>query len=548
MPDYFDLGNHTMPVTTNSPEAQVWFDRGLLWTYGYNHEEAVRCFQIASDADPGCAMAFWGIAYASGPNYNKEWSDFDQTDLEQSLTTAYEAANRAVSLVAGVSSTERDLIRAVARRYPSPEPADDPRLWNVAYADAMRGVYREHGDNLNVAALFAEALMNLTPWQMWDVSAGTEAAGAATVETTEVLEQALTDPRARNHPAVLHLYVHLMEMSPHPERALRAADWLRNLVPDAGHLQHMPSHIDVLCGAYDRVVESNDRAIAADKIYLERFGALNFYSTYRCHDYHFKLYGAMFLGQFEEALDAAEEMIATLTPELLEIKVPPMADWLEGFVGMKTHVLVRFGKWQELIDQPLPDDQHLYNVTTALLHYGKGIAYAATGDPDGAEEQQNIFTSAVGRVPETRRMFNNTWHDIFAVAAAMLRGEIEYRRNHYDAAFSSLRTAIELEDALPYDEPWGWMQPTRHAYGALLLEQGHVEEAEAVYRADLGLDGSLPRPYQHPDNIWSLHGLHECLVGLEKLDEALMVRQRLELARARADVTIESSCYCRLIN
>ncbi len=546
MDDYYDLGTHTRPVTTSSADAQRWFDRGLLWTYGYNHEEAIACFRRSLEHDPGCAMAHWGIAYAAGPNYNKPWEAFDPIDLAQSLSTAHAAAQQAAALAATASPVELALIGALSARYPQPEPVDDCARWNEHFAAAMRAVHAAHPDDLDVAALFAEALMNVTPWQLWDLESGTVAAGAHTAEARAVLERAMDDPAARTHPGVLHMYVHLMEMSPHPELALRAGDWLRDLVPDAGHLRHMPTHIDVLCGHYERVVDSNTRGIEADRKYLEREGALNFYSLYRSHNYHFKLYGAMFVGQLDAAMQAADEMIETLPRKLLEVEVPPMADWLEGFVPMKLHVLIRFGRWQDIIDTPLPDDPELYCVTTAMTHYAKGVAYAATGRVDEAEEQRELFTAAVGRVPDSRYVFNNTCIDILAVAAEMLAGEVEYRKGNHDAAFAHLREAIHLDDHLPYDEPWGWMQPTRHAYGALLLEQGHIEDAEAVYRADLGLDGSLARAYQHPDNVWSLHGLHECLMRLGKKPEAAMVKQRLDLALARADVAIGSSCYCRV--
>ena len=213
---------------------------------------------------------------------------------------------------------------------------------------------------------------------------------------------------------------------------------------------------------------------------------------------------------------------------------------------MKMHVLIRFGRWQDIMDAPLPADLDLYCVTTAMLHYAKGVAFAATGRLEEATEHRRLFAAAVGRVPESRTMFNNTCRDILRVAEAMLDGEIEYRRGHYEAAFASLRRSIELDDGLPYDEPWGWMQPTRHAYGALLLEQDLVIEAEAVYRADLGLDDTLARACQHPGNVWSLHGYHECLTRLGKTDQAGIIKQQLKIAAAYADVQISSSCYCRL--
>jgi tetratricopeptide (TPR) repeat protein len=549
MSDYYDLGTYSRTVSTSSPEAQLWFDRGLAWCYGYNHDESVRCFERAAESDPDCAMAYWGIAYGAGPNYNKPWEAFDEVDLGQSLKRAHSAVQEALARKDRASAVEVALIEALRHRYPSNTPAADLSLWTDAYADAMRGVYQAFPDDLDVCALFAEAIMNRTPWALWDLKSGQPAEGADTLEAIAVLEKALREMEqagTERHAGLLHMYVHLMEMSPHPERALRAGDDLRGLVPDAGHLQHMPTHIDVLCGHYREVVVSNTRAIAADRIFLEREGPLNFYSLYRCHNYHFKLYGAMFLGQFQPALEAAEEMIATLPEELLKVDSPPMADWLEGFVPMKLHVLIRFGKWREIIEAPLPANRELFCVTTAMMHYAKGVAQATSGDIPAAEEERRLFQAAVTRVPDSRYVFNNTCLDILAVAGEMLNGELEYRKGNHDAAFAHLRKSVELDDNLPYDEPWGWMQPARHALGALLLEQDRVAEAEAVYRADLGLDDTLSRACQHPDNVWSLHGFHECLSRLDKTEEAKMVKLRLDLATARADVAIKASCYCRL--
>ena len=546
MADYYDLGSYTWTVSTAASAAQRWFDRGLMWTYGFNHEEAISCFEQALAADPECAMAHWGIAYALGPNYNKPWEAFDELDLATSLARAHAATNEAMSLRERATPLERALIDTLPARYPESAPSGDCSPWNAGYAAAMRTVHGAHGGDLNVAALFAEALMNQTPWALWDLATGEPAEGASTREAIDVLEVALAQPDGYGHPGVLHMYLHLMEMSPHPERALRAADALRGLVPDAGHLEHMPTHIDVLCGHYERVVASNACAIVADRKFLEREGAMNFYSLYRCHNYHFKLYGAMFLGQYGEAMAAADEMVATLPEDLLLVEVPPMADWLEGFVPMRMHVLIRFGRWAEILATAAPENQELFCVTSAMTHYARGVALAATGRPSDAEVEHGAFEEARARVPATRYVFNNTCLDILAIAAEMLAGELEFRRGSYDEAYAHLRRSIELDDGLPYDEPWGWMQPTRHAYGALLLEQGHVEEAEVVYRADLGLDATLARAYQHPDNVWSLHGFHECLVRQGKRDQAAIIKQRLDLALARTDVPVRASCYCRL--
>lgn len=544
MVDYYDLGSYSKKITTQSLGAQTWFDRGLTWTYGFNHEEAIRCFQKAAEHDPGCAMAQWGIAYAAGPNYNKQWKAFDILDLERSLALAHEATGTALRLAGSAAPWEQALIAPLIKRYPTRDSSAVTPIWNDNYAAAMRAAWAAFGDDLDIAALTAEALMNRTPWALWDIARGTAAEGADTAEVTAILQRAMSQPGGMRHPGLLHMYIHLMEMSPHPERALLAADALRDLVPDAGHLQHMPTHIDVLCGHYRDVIDSNSAAIAADRKYLAREGAINFYSLYRCHDYHFKIYGAMFLGQPEAAFSAADEMIATLTEELLRVESPPMADWLEGFIPMKMHALIRFGRWQEIIATPLPKDQQLYCTTTAMTHYAKGVAQAATGNVTAAEKAAAAFEDACSKVPPTRYVFNNTCIDILTVAAEMMFGEIEYRKGNFEKAFAHLRKSVELDDNLPYDEPWGWMQPTRHALGGLLLEQNYVEEALSVYRADLGLDATLARPCQHPDNVWSLHGYQDCLLRLNRPEEANIIGQRLDLARARATMSVTSSCFC----
>lgn len=543
---YYDLGDYHRPVDTPSPQAQVWFDRGLVWAYAFNHDEAIRCFERALALDPRLALARWGIAYAIGPNYNKAWDAFDPVDLAASLARARMELQLAADGRAGV--VERGLIAALAARFPTDDPDDADALasGHSAYADAMADLAEAHPDDVDVLALAADALVNVTAWALWDTATGEPAPGSRVVQAKRYLDRALSTEAGRRHPGVLHLYIHAMEMSAHPEDALPAADLLRGLVPDAGHLEHMPSHIDVLCGEYRSAVLANTSAVRADRRFVEHEGPLNFYSLYRAHDLHFVVYSAMFAGQSQIALQAADELAGQLTPELLSIESPPMADWLEAFVPLRVHVLIRFGRWDDLIAEPLPADTELYCSTTATIHYGRGVAYAATGQIARAAAEREAFAAAYARIPESRYLFNNTSRDILAVGAAMLDGEISYREGNYDEAYAHLRRAIALDDALPYDEPWGWMQPTRHAYGALLLEQDHVEEAARVYAADLGLDPTLSRPCQHPNNVWSLHGYHECLQRLGRTEEAVIIGRQLELARARADVPILASCACRL--
>ncbi|KAF8866990.1 TPR domain protein [Acephala macrosclerotiorum] len=544
--EYYDLGSYFRPITTKSKDAQIWFGRGLIWSYAFNHEEAAKCFENAISNDPQCAMAYWGLSYSLGPNYNKPWEVFDEDEIVTSVNRTHHVVMQAKEHSAAASPVERAIIDALQFRYPKEWPAKEFSMWNQQYAEAMESVYKDFSDDLDVAAHYADALMNLTPWQLWDLTSGKPAEGARTMEAKIVLDHALSTEEGLRHPGLLHLYIHLMEMSGTPETALTIADHLRGLVPDSGHLNHMPTHLDILCGDYRRAIASNSDAILADEKFLARDGPRNFYTLYRSHDYHFRIYAAMFSGQSKIALQTIAQLENSIPEDLLRVKSPPMADWLEGFVSTKIHVLVRFGLWRNLIYLELPQDQQLYCVTTAMIHYGKGIAFAATGQVSEAESQRKLFLEAVKRVPDSRTLFNNTCIDILAIASAMLDGELAYRQGNYDLAFNKLQQSIKLDDSLPYDEPWGWMQPTRHAYGALLLEQGEVERAAKVYAADLGFDDTLPRALRHPNNVWALHGYYECLMKLGRTAEARIVEPQMRLAVAVADVRIKASCFCRL--
>ena len=543
---YYELGTYSRKISTSSDDAQRWFDRGLVWTYSYNHEQAIECFQKALEHDPDCAMAHWGVAYAAGPNYNFEWWMMDPATKTDALGTAYDSTQAALKLVNTITPVERALIEALPARYPQREPIDDQSPWNDDFAVAMKKAYEEHSDDIEVATVYAEAILNQTPWKMWDIWNNSVAEGAGTVEAQTVLERFVDTPEGHVHPGILHLYVHLMEMSPTPEKALTAGDRLRELVPDAGHLIHMPTHIDIQCGEYRDALHWNQKGIEADLKIAEREGRMNFYTAYRVHNYHFAIYGAMFLGQYEPAMAAAEEMITEIPVELLKQESPPMADFLESYISMKTHVQIRFGRWRDIIAEPLPRDQSLYCNTTASLHYAKAVAHAALGEVAESEAERVKFFEARANVPDSRYLHNNRCIDLLDVAEQMLDGELEYRKGNYDIAFSHLQKAIELEDALPYDEPWGWIQPVRHALGALTLEQGRVEQAEQAYREDLGLAGDLPRACIHPDNIWGLKGLDECLRRRGAVDtaEAKMIRQHLDLAAARSDLPVGASCHC----
>ncbi|KAJ5738669.1 Tetratricopeptide-like helical [Penicillium malachiteum] len=544
--EYYDLGSFHRPISTSSSDALKWFNRGLIWAYAFNHQESARCFEQAILADASCLMAYWGLAFALGPNYNKPWQLFDGEDLSLTTRRAYSAIVEAKKHTETSSPVESALLNALHHRYPQEEPAEDCTSWNSPYAKAMVSVYQAFPDDLDVIALYCDAQMNLTPWSLWDLQTGEPTAGAQTLEVKKALDRALTREDALKHPGILHLYIHLMEMSPMPENALPVADHLRGLVPDAGHLEHMPTHLDILCGDYRRAIASNTSAIRADEKFLANQQLGHFYNLYRAHDYHFRMYAAMLGGQSKIALDTAKELADSMAEDLLRVKSPPLADWLEGFVAMQVHPFIRFGCWEDIIALPFPADRSLYCVTTAMLHYAKGVAFAATNRVEEARKQQAEFLAVTKSVPESRTIFNNTCQSILVVAYQMLEGEIKYRIGEYDEAFAHLRKAVDLDDNLPYDEPWGWMQPTRHALGALLLEQGRVEDAAEVYAADLGIEKSLPRALTHPNNVWALHGYHECLRKLGRVAEARILEPQLRLALAMADVPIQSSCFCRL--
>jgi tetratricopeptide (TPR) repeat protein len=572
--DYFALGTFSRAITTTSPEAQLWFNRGLVWTYGFNHEEAVKCFGRAIAVDETCAMAYWGIAYSIGPNYNKPWEMFDNDELQTVVARARNAALSAGKHAAKNSTAEeKALIDAVMFKCPTSQVEDleSRSTWNEKYAEAMGKVYRQFPSDPDVAALYADALMNLTPWDLWDINTGEPNPKAKTLEAKSVLEDAIQSTVHRaDHPGLLHLYIHLMEMSGEPELALPLADRLRNLVPDAGHLNHMPSHIDVLCGHWQDAIDANSSAISADDKFFAESPETRFYTLYRAHDLHFKAYAAMFAGQKASALSAATKLEIVIPESLLQVHSPPMADWLEGFLSVKIHVLVRFGLWHEILALPQPQDKDLYSTTTATLHYAQALSHANTGSTDSAVKSQALFAASLRRVHASRTLFNNKCIDILAIADTMLDAEMKFRTGRVSESFAAFDRSVSLCDSLPYDEPWGWMQPPRHAYGALMLERADdllaegidkqeeeevtrlVKAAAGLYESDLGFNEKLPRVQRHPNNVWALRGYVECLdrsgeleveIGSERSKE---VREMLRRAEAGADVEVKASCACRV--
>jgi tetratricopeptide (TPR) repeat protein len=516
--DFGDQGTRHHEISTESAEAQRYFDQGLTLCYGFNHAEAIRSFEQAAEADPLCAMAQWGIAYAWGPHINNPAMD-DEANAQASA-----AVERAMTLLDHASLTERQLIEALRHRYALPAP-DDRTPLDEAYAAAMRQVWHDHPDDADIGVLFAESLMNLRPWDLWTPDGEMQ---PGTTEIIDVLETVLAS--VPEHPAANHFYIHTMEASPVPEKAVPSAERLRDAVPWAGHLVHMPGHIDIRLGHYADAITANQKAIAADLAYVEKAGREGFYTLYRAHNYHFLAWAAMFDGQRELALGAAREMDDEIPLEV----VRAYPDFLDGFEAVPYHVMVRFGMWDEMLAEPRPPAD--LQVMQAMWHYGRTMAFSSLGRIEEGERELAQLRQACADVPESRTFGNNDSRTILDIGLNLAEGELEYRRGNHDRAFALLREAVRQDDQLRYDEPWGWMQPVRHALGALLLEQGHVERAEAVYRADLA---------RHPQNGWALTGLAECLERSGRREDAAAVRGQFRDAWARSDTPVAVSCFCR---
>ena len=548
----FDLGSWSRAVTTESEEAQKWFDRGLNWAYAYNHEEAVACYRRALEADPHCAMAWWGVAYAAGPFYNRPWIRYSDAEIAEALPVCFDAISNALKCAEHATPTEKALIYALAKRYQGSAEFDRDTLqsWIWQYADAMLEVYQTFPDDPDVGALYAEAAVTCTPRQLWNLKTGEINPEARTNEVLPVLDAWLEKLQREQivHPGLLHMHIHALEMSPFPQRSLVAGDMLRGFAPDAGHMEHMPAHVYVLCGDYAQAVSQSERAVLADDKYLAFAGDRNFYTTARCHDLHLLMYAAMFLGQLGKASYAANRLIEMAAPDLIAKSAPFMASILDGLAAMTSHVLVRFGRWQELVELAPPEQPELRPIGTAMHLYAQGVAHAALGNIEEAEQTRIKFEAAAEQISEDVIFLSNTVRNMLRIGSAMLDGELEYRKQNYDRAFTSLRLAVARDDALNYTEPWAWMHPPRHALGALLAEQGEFTQAEAVYRADLGYDNSIPRCCQHPDNVWSLKGLAECFRQTGRTSELHMLQQRLDFARARTDIPIEFACFCRKVS
>jgi tetratricopeptide (TPR) repeat protein len=516
-PLFEGLGKYRRKVTTSSPEAQQYFDQGLAFLQAFNHDEAIRSFAAAGRLDPNCAMAWWGVAFANGPHIN------NPAVPEARAKAAWEALGKAQRAAANATAVERALIAALVKRYANPQP-DDRKPLDLAFAEAMRKVWQQFPGDSDVGAFFAESMMDLRPWDLWTADGHAQPGTAEVVATLEkVLKQ------SPDHPLALHLYIHAVEASANPGRAADEADRLRDLMPGLGHMVHMPSHIDVRLGKWSLAAVANDKAIAADKSYRELSPDQGFYRVYMAHNQHMLAFAAMMRGQSKRSIDAINAMASGIP-----------ADWIkenaaiaDGFTAMPVEVLVRFGKWDEVLASPEPAEY--LPIARGLWHCARGIAFAAKKNIASAKAEQEKFAEAAALISEEAFFSNNKGRDLMHVAQHLLAGEILYRDGKTDQGLAELRQAVAAEDLLRYAEPPDWLIPTRHALGATLLDAGRAAEAEKVYRADLE---------KLPENGWSLYGLAKSLTLLGKNDEAAEVQKRFEKVWQDADIKINSSCLC----
>lgn len=514
---YPGFTGYSRQITTKSEDAQRWFNQGIQLLYGYNHDEAIRSFEKAAEVDPSCAMGWWGSAYARGLHINNPLM------TEQQSRLAHEAAEKAIAALDSESPSEQALIRAVAKRYAWPAPKDRAPL-DQAYADAMEKAWHEFSADPDVGALYAESLMNLQPWDLWTAAAAPK--GRA-LEILAVLDRTLA--KTPNHPGANHFYIHAIEASPWPEKGLEAAERLKALVPGSGHLVHMPSHILIRTGKYAEAVSANERAILADEAYFSKAPAPEFYNVYFLHNIHFLAYAAMMEGRYQTAIDAARKIEKQIPKEFLKAYAP-VAD---GFMPTALHVLIRFGKWEEILTEPEPESGRLFS--RAEWHFARSVAFSSLGKTSDGKRELELMDAVSSQFTDEWRMGNNPAREVIAVARKMALGELAFREGRFDEAFKQLHEAVDLEMALKYDEPPGWMQPVRHALGALLMAKERFVDAEEVYRADL---------VRHPNNAWSLLGLQQALGRQGKVDAADALNSRVQAAWARADVKPAASCYC----
>jgi len=496
------LGDLHHPVSTSNPEAQKFFDQGMRLIYAFNHQEAAGSFERDAELDPKMAMAYWGLAEAVGPNYN------DPADPDR-YKQAHEAIAKAQERAANASPSEKAYIAAMALRFPA-DPAADHRLAAERYRNAMGDVVKQFPDDLDAATLFAEAGMDLHPWGLWRPD-GTPEGG--TEDIIAALESVLK--RDPNHMGAIHYYIHAVEASPNPERALAAANRLAALAPAAGHLVHMPGHVYIRTGDFEAAVKTNQLAAAADRAYLQASGSPGLYGAmYYSHNLHFIAACSSMNGNYAEAHKAAEMLATHVGPMVKDI--PP----LEGFMTVPLAVEVRFQKWDQILTTPQPPAA--LQTTTVFWHFARGMALAAKGKVAEAEAEHHIVSEAADKTPPDQVFampVNNKAKDVLNIATNVLGAKIAQAKHDSTGAISLLRRAVAIQDTLKYDEPPDWFYPVRESLGAVLLLNGNATDAEKVFREDLD---------RNPRNPRSLFGLAEALRAQNRAYDAQFVDKQFQ--------------------
>ena len=512
------LGNHHYPISTEDPLAQRLFDQGLTLAFAFNHQEAARSFRHAARLDPDCAMAYWGVALVLGPNIN---APMDAADVPE----AVEASERALELADRVTPKERALIEAVAKRYAFPPPEDRSSL-DQAYADAMRNCARAYPEDDEIATLTAEAIMDLSPWDYWDKRLEPH---PATLEILDLLETVLG--RTSSHPGANHLYIHAVEYG-RPELGIGAAKRLETLLPGAGHMVHMPSHIYIRVGEYHEGSLANERAVLSDDAYVTQCRQQGIYPlAYVPHNHHFLWAFLTLEGRRERALKAANELAKRVDPEMMRT---PGLETLQHYWITPLYAQVRFGEWEEILQAPAPPSDLEY--PNGVWHYARGMAFVRTGRLDEAESEWKALSEIVERPLMSRlRIWEiNTFGSVLQICAEALAGELALARGDTENAIRLLEEGVAHQDSLKYNEPPDFHYPVRQSLGAAYLAAGMPEKADAVYRADL---------QEFPENGWSLFGLEQSLRAAGRDDDADGVHTRFERAWSWSDVELTSSRF-----
>ena len=519
-PLFDGMGQYEMPITTQDADAQRYFNQGMVLAFAFNHAESIRSFRAAQTLDPTCAMCFWGEALAIGPNINVT-SKGKVIMAPAEREAAYAALQQAIARQGNVTPREQGYISALANRYNGDVNSDRTPL-DLAWAEAMGELATAYPEDMTAASIYAEALMNTMPWNYWSDD------GIAKPETSEViaaLDRVLdVEP---NHPLALHLYIHALEASNDPGRAEAAADRLANLVPGAGHLVHMPSHIFYRVGRYNDAAIANQRAADVDEAYIAACNAQGFYpALYYPHNIHFLWAASTMQGQSAVSIESARRVVANVRVE--QVQAFPT---VEFFRTVPLLSLVRFGKWDEILAEPHPHEGFMF--AKSVWHYARGVAYAAQGEADQAKAELALLRPLIDDVSvrflDSRDYPGST---LVGIAIDLLQGEIAYRAGDYTAAVASFEEAVAKQDSLPYTEPPFWYYPSRQSLGAALLAGGDAPQAESVFRRDLE---------QYPHNGWSMFGLIQSLESQGKNEEAVMVRQHFDNAWQFADIELTAA-------